>query len=101
MPILDYPRQGTGLFRRDRGQNVGRRDAHHPDPSGDLNPIRARLSETLEGSDHTSIQKRIPEDACFLSARLRRNKTDALDSLISGTIWLDEISLEILSREVQ
>jgi len=27
----------------------------------DLNPIRAKMSKTLEGSDHTSIQKRVKE----------------------------------------
>ena len=43
----------------------------------------------------------MPEDAWFLTVRLRRNKTDALDNLISGAIWLDEISLETVSRGVQ
>lgn len=43
----------------------------------------------------------VPEDARFLKVRLRRNKTEALDNLISGTIWLDEIGLEKMPREVQ
>ncbi|MEA3292341.1 MAG: hypothetical protein U9Q71_08610 [Pseudomonadota bacterium] len=47
------------------------------------------------------LELKIPEDAWFLTVRLRRNQTDALDNLISGTVWLDEISLEKVPGDAQ
>ncbi len=49
----------------------------------DLNPIRAGLSETLEGSDYTSIQERIE---AYRQTREDRPETDAPIPL--SLIWV-------------
>jgi len=35
-----------------------------------------------------------PDDARFLTVRVRRARTDSLDKLISGRVWFDDFSLE-------
>ncbi len=45
----------------------------------DLNPIRAGLSETLEGADHTSIQERIQE---YVESREDSSEADETPSLL-------------------
>jgi len=43
-----------------------------------------------------SIEFDAPEGVNLLTLRLRRNKTDALDNLLSGSIWLDGIEIKAL-----
>ena len=39
------------------------------------------------------IQLSVPEDVWLIYVRVRRNETEALDRLISGSIWLDDVKL--------
>ncbi len=40
----------------------------------------------------------MPKDASFADFRIRRGSTRALDRLIEGHLWLDELTLEVLPR---
>ncbi len=40
------------------------------------------------------LQIPVPEDSHFIGIRVVRNSTDALDRLISGDLWLDDLQLE-------
>ena len=42
------------------------------------------------------LELKVPDDASSLTVRLSRNKTDALDNKIYGTVWLDSIELQPL-----
>jgi tetratricopeptide (TPR) repeat protein len=46
-----------------------------------------------------SLELAVPPDAHFLAIRLRRNRTDALDNLIAGRVWLDALELTPISGE--
>ena len=44
------------------------------------------------------FQFTVPDGALFIVARIRRDKTDALDKRISGKIWLDDLKLMVIGR---
>ncbi len=63
---------------------------------------QTRRSVTKRGTwewERFEITFTVPEDAWLVRIRVRRFKTDALDQLISGSIWLDDITLESVSEE--
>ena len=68
----------------------------------DLNPIRAAMAETLETSDHTSVQRRMAEAARALngeSPELTKKETPAADRFLSP-LTLDERSDATLGPDV-
>lgn len=63
------------------------------------NPWAAARSEVRRASwpwEPFSFEFDVPEGVNLLTLRLRRNKTDALDNLLSGSIWLDGIEIKAL-----
>lgn len=58
-------------------------------------PARARSDAAWGSWEWTrfEIPLRVPADAGLLEVRLRRDRTDALDNLLSGTVWLDDLRL--------
>jgi len=83
---LDYAWRGDNITTRSgpylsvRSKEKGRL-AHTQDRWGTWPWENGRLEFTA------------PENSTFVELRLRRNKTDALDNKIAGTLWLDDFTL--------
>lgn len=60
------------------------------------------VSETLQSPRLTwdwtpfSMEISVPKDGFFLRFQLRRNESDALDNKISGSMWLDNLHIELV-----
>ena len=71
-------------------------------PYLDLRAEGGGLRERLEvpGGDFDwrpwSIEFQAPADAQLIRLQLRRNRTDAFDRNIAGTLWLDDVELELV-----
>ena len=81
-----------------RGNNISTRSGMYLE-AYTQNPRAIARSDPRRASwpwEPFSFEFDAPEGVNLLTLRLRRNKTDALDNLLSGSIWLDGIEIKAL-----
>jgi len=86
-----------------RGEEVTTRSGVFVELVSDGERRAAVHSEARYGSwewQPVTATVRTPDDARFLTVRVRRARTDALDRLISGRVWFDDFSLERIDAPV-
>ncbi len=96
--ILIEPKQRYLISGWWRGNNISTRSGMYLD-AYTQNPWAIARSEPRRASwpwEPFSFEFDAPEGVNLLTLRLRRNKTDALDNLLSGSIWLDGIEIKAL-----
>jgi hypothetical protein len=92
--------QLTGFWR---GENITTRSGVFVDAYsiGGKKSTGARIEARRQSWDWSrfGLKVTIPPDARFLVVGLRRDRTDALDHLIAGRVWLDALELRPLSGD--
>jgi tetratricopeptide (TPR) repeat protein len=78
-----------------RGQNISTRSGVYLEAFTQSPRVHTRTSaeRTSWPWSEFAMELHTPPEATHLSLRLRRNQTDALDNLIFGTVWLDDLRM--------